>query len=313
MSELIEAVSVDKNRQPNEKILGSMESSEHCTVGRRPLKIAMLSWETLHTIAAGGVAPHVTELAAALHEAGHEVHIFTRGTQMHTWEHKVWGVNYHEVAFGTSPDFVQEIGNMCSAFVSRVCHVEGHIGFFDLIHGHDWLVGPAIIQLKEMGKRCVFTMHSTETGRCGNVQYDGQSARIREIEGRACHVADRVIAVSGVLKQEVCSHYNVHAPKVEVIYNGIHAQGIANMEWQEDWAGNTKRDKGFDAMDPMFLFVGRLAVQKGPDLLIDAIPDILQCRGDAKFLIVGDGHMRAQLQGRVEQLGIGHAVHFAGS
>ena len=27
-------------------------------------------WETLHTIAAGGVAPHVTELAGALHKIG---------------------------------------------------------------------------------------------------------------------------------------------------------------------------------------------------------------------------------------------------
>jgi len=313
IGDLVEAVASDKMQQPTDKLLNCMESSEECTVGRRPLKIAMLSWETLHTIAAGGVAPHVTELAAALHEAGHEIHIFTRGTQMHTWEHKVWGVNYHEVSFGTSPDFVNEIQNMCSAFVGRLCHVEGHIGDFDIIHGHDWLVGPAIVELKARGKRCVFTMHSTETGRCGNVAYAGQSARIRDIEGHACHVADRVIAVSGVLKMEVCGHYNVHGAKVEVIYNGIHAQGIANMEWQDEWSGNTKRDKGFSPMDPMFLFVGRLAVQKGPDLLIEAIPEILSCRGDAKFLIVGDGHMKAQLQGRVHQLGIGHAVHFAGS
>ena len=28
--------------------------------------------------------------------------------------------------------------------------------------------------------------------------------------------------------------------------------------------------QGFDVMDPMFLFVGRLAVQKGPDLLLEA-------------------------------------------
>ena len=27
----------------------------------------------------------------------------------------------------------------------------------------------------------------------------------------------------------------------------------------------------------MFLFVGRLAVQKGPDLLLQAIPSILHC------------------------------------
>ena len=31
------------------------------------------------------------------------------------------------------------------------------------------------------------------------------------------------------------------------------------------------RIQGFDVMDPMFLFVGRLAVQKGPDLLLEAL------------------------------------------
>src|SRR4026209_1138437 len=39
--------------------------------------IAMFSWETLHSHAVGGVAAHVTELAAALQRRGHEVHVFT--------------------------------------------------------------------------------------------------------------------------------------------------------------------------------------------------------------------------------------------
>lgn len=33
---------------------------------------------------------------------------------------------------------------------------------------------------------------------------------------------------------------------------------------------STEQHQGFDVMDPMFLFVGRLAVQKGPDLLLEA-------------------------------------------
>ena len=40
------------------------------------------------------------------------------------------------------------------------------------------------------------------------------------IEGHACHAAERVIAVSGVLKEEVCGQYQVDGRKVEVIYNG---------------------------------------------------------------------------------------------
>lgn len=294
-------------------VLGSVEALENCVVGRRPMKIAMLSWETLHTIAAGGVAPHVTELAGALHANGHEVHIFTRSSNGETWENPIWGVVYHEVAFPTNPDFVREIENMCQALVSRFLHIEGALGGFDIVHGHDWLVGPAISQLQGMGRRCVFTMHSTETGRCGNVQYSGQSERIRSIEGQACHAAERVIAVSGVLKEEVCSQYGVDGRKVEVIYNGIHAGPIVEMEWQDEWTGNTKRDQGFDVMAPMFLFVGRLAVQKGPDLLLDAIPMVLQARSDARFVIVGDGHMRSTLEAEAQKRGIAHAVHFAGA
>lgn len=313
MKELADAGMRAKRTRPTEKVVGCMESFENCVVARRPLKIAFLSWETLHTVAAGGVAPHVTELAGALHAAGHQVHIFTRSSNGTTWEHPIWGVVYHEVGFPTSPDFVREIENMCSAFVGNFLHVEGHVGGFDVVHGHDWLVGPAISQLQAMGRRCVFTMHSTETGRCGNVAYGGQSARIRDIEGHACHAAERLIAVSGVLKEEVCGQYGIDGRKVEVIYNGIHAGPIVNMEWEDEWTGNTKRDKGFDVMAPMFLFVGRLAVQKGPDLLLDAIPMVLQARGDAKFVFVGDGHMKAHLEAEAHRRGIAHAVHFAGS
>lgn len=43
-------------------------------------------------------------------------------------------------------------------------------------------------------------------------------------------------------------------------------------------------------LDPMFLFVGRLTVQKGPDLLLEAVPHILRFRNDAKFVFVGRSH-----------------------
>jgi 1,4-alpha-glucan branching enzyme/glycosyltransferase involved in cell wall biosynthesis len=314
MTELVEVLNYAKKHRAEERQLACTEAFEDCIVGRRPLRIAMLAWETLHTIAAGGVAPHVTELAADLNKLGHEVHIFTRSTQPRTWEHEIMGVWYHEVAFDTSPDFVREIENMCNALVWACFEYEGRSGKrFDLFHGHDWLAAKGIVQLKAANRPTIFTMHSTETGRCGNVAYAGQSARIRGIEGEGCHIADRVICVSGVLADEVKSYYGIHGDKIRVVYNGIFADNIINMEWQDDWSGNTKKDKGFDVMDPVFLFVGRLAVQKGPDLLIEAIPMILQCRGDAKFVIVGDGHMKGALEARVNQLGIGHAVCFTGS
>jgi len=40
------------------------------------MKVALLTWESLHSIQVGGVAVHVSELATVLARKGHEVHVF---------------------------------------------------------------------------------------------------------------------------------------------------------------------------------------------------------------------------------------------
>ena len=90
----------------------------------RAMRIAMLSWESLHSHAIGGVAAHVTELAAALERRGHELHVFTRmapGQRYHDW---IDGVHYHRCAYPPHHDFVDDINNMCRSFVDRVFAIE---------------------------------------------------------------------------------------------------------------------------------------------------------------------------------------------
>jgi len=53
-------------------------------------------------------------------------------------------------------------------------------------------------------------------------------------------------------------------------------------------------------------------MQKGPDLLVEAIPGVLNHRWDAKFIIAGDGGMRGSLEHRAWQLGVSDAVRFPG-
>ena len=55
------------------------------------------------------------------------------------------------------------------------------------------------IRFSSRFKRTVFTIHSTEYGRCGNNCFDGSSGRVRAIEAEGAYVADRVITVSGPL------------------------------------------------------------------------------------------------------------------
>ena len=112
------------------------------------MKVALLAWESLYSIPVGGVAVHVTELAAALERKGHEVHVFTRmGAGQPPYE-RIFGVRYHRCGFALDPDFVEEINEMCRSFVDRVFQTENVIGAFDIVHAHDWLAANAMIWIK---------------------------------------------------------------------------------------------------------------------------------------------------------------------
>lgn len=274
-------------------------------------KIAMFAWESLHSIAVGGVAPHLTELAAGLERRGHEVHVYVRtGAHQASYEH-IDGVHVHRIAFELSSDFVQEVSNMCNAMVHFMLETERFMNAqFDICHAHDWLAAPALINIKHNHNRtCVFTVHSTEFGRCGNNVYGGQSARIRAIEAEAIGLANRVIGVSGVLCDEIKGHYDFDWEKLRCVYNGINCLRYDGNLWDP---AEVRSKYGVGPMDPMVLFVGRMATQKGPDILVEAIPSVLAARPDAKFVLVGDGYMKDSLIARVHEMGVAASVCFTG-
>jgi glycosyltransferase involved in cell wall biosynthesis len=275
------------------------------------MRIAFYSWESLHSLPVGGVAVHVTELAAALQRRGHEVHVFTRLGQGQTTYQWIDGVHYHRCPIDLHPDFITEMNNMCNSFAWFMRQTESFQGsHFDVVHGHDWLCAKGIVQIKNnYGRPVLLTLHSTEDGRCGNNHFNGQSDRIRAVEAEGAYCADRVIAVSGALANEIKAQYHVPDAKLRCVCNGINCSRFDGFIDPSI----CRASYGIGPMDPMVLFVGRLAVQKGPDLLLEAIPGVLAMRGDAKIVFVGDGYMREGLEQRANQLGVRHAVRFLGN
>jgi len=273
------------------------------------MKIALLAWESLHSIPVGGVAVHVTEVAAALERKGHEVHVFTRRRDGQPQYERVHGVHYHRCPFQLDADFVEEINHLCRSLVREVFRTEDFIGAFDVVHAHDWLTGNAMIWIKQgRGRKTVLTIHSTEYGRSGNHFFDGRSRHVREQERAATHWADRIITVSHSLKKEIMWMYEAPEWKISIIYNGVNAKDY------DGWInpGEIKAHYGIGPMDPTVLFSGRVVYQKGPDVLVEAIPFILACHPSAKFIFVGDGEMRHSVESRAHQLGVAHATRFLG-
>ncbi|MEZ6120006.1 MAG: glycosyltransferase family 4 protein [Pirellulaceae bacterium] len=80
------------------------------------MRIALFAWETLHSIAVGGIATHVTELAAGLKRRGNEVHVFTRQVAGQPTYERIDQVHYHRCPLELHPDFVTEMNNMGNSF-----------------------------------------------------------------------------------------------------------------------------------------------------------------------------------------------------
>lgn len=273
------------------------------------MRVALFAWESLHSIAVGGVGVHVTELSAALARRGHAVHVFTRVGEGQSRYQLIDGVHYHRCPFALNANFVDEINNMCRAFVQECFAVEDSQGPFQIVHAHDWLASNAAVWVREGRKRkTVLTMHSTEFGRNGNRMYGGTAQRIADHERHGTYCADRVIAVSNQLKNEVKSLYQVPDGKTRVVYNGVNARAF---DYQVD-PGQVKRQYAIGPLDPMVLFAGRLTVQKGPDILIRTMPWVMRYYPGAKFVFAGDGHMRNELCALAHHLGVGHAIRMLG-
>ncbi len=259
------------------------------------LKLGFFCWESLHAVRLGGLANAATHLAEAL-AANHEVHFFTRGDLP---DREIAGVTYHYCQPG-GDNIVDYCRSMSREMVGQFKKVGGN---FDYLHFHDWHTVEALSALQD--QNTIFSFHSTEFGRHGNTFGTEQIFReISGIERSGAHLARQVIAVSGVLRDEVVSLYGIPEEKCEVVPNGVIPR-----EYQRNVdPARVKRRYDVPEHAPLIFFIGRLMHQKGPDLLLDGVPGVLNEYPNAHIVIAGEGLMMAGLQAQAR----GMPVRFLG-
>lgn len=275
------------------------------------MRIGMFSWESLHSIAVGGLSVHVTELAAAMQRKGHEVHVFTRiGPNQKIYD-VIDGVHYHRCPFAFSNDFITEMNNMSKSMAHYFFETENVSGPFDIVHGHDWHVVNALNEIKAArGKKVVWTLHSNQFGRDGNHFHNGSADSIKGTEWHGTYIAEKVIVCSQFMKKETQWIHRIPENKLRVIHNGITARNFNG--FIDPW-NDAKKKYGIGIYDPVALFVGRVTTQKGPDNLLEAVPEIIKEHPNAKVVFVGEGDMKGHLENRAKQLNVSHAVRFTGA
>lgn len=242
-------------------------------------KIAIFCWENLYSDRVGGLSNAATYLAQALAK-DHEVHFFTRGDE----DFEMNNVYYH-VYRPHGNNIVEYCADLSRGLVNRFYQYDDPD--FDILHFHDWHVTEALHLLQD--RPTVFSFHSTEYGRNGNVHGDWwEYHEICSKEWYASLIARRCIMVSWTLRNEVLELYKTDPGKIHVIPNGV-------VKEQFDVSidpGAIKAQYGLHYMTPLITYIGRMAYQKGPDILVDAIPLIREKHWNVAFILAGGGGMR---------------------
>ena len=269
------------------------------------MRIGMFSWESLYSIKVGGIAPHVSELSEALAKRGHEIHAFTRRGDFDYYD-RINGVHYHRVDFDNSEGLIEQMDRMSAAMYERFLKAQKIFGRFDIVHGHDWhpILALNLVE-KNQGIPYILTLHSTEWGRNGNKPGNTEISHREWLGG---YEASRLIVTTMCMQDELKSVYSIPESKIRIIPNGI----ISGKVRKALDPGQVKKRYGIHSLAPVVLFCGRMSYQKGPDLLIDAVPYVLKKRQDVKFIFVGEGDMRSYCEGRSRDLGVADACRFLG-
>jgi glycosyltransferase involved in cell wall biosynthesis len=122
------------------------------------------------------------------------------------------------------------------------------------------------------------------------------------------HFVQRFIVVSDSLKKTLIENHRVPHQRVVRIYNGIEVD-----QYHPDSKENASRNQwAIPPAAPLIGAIGRMVWQKGFKYLIRAVPEILEIVPEARFLIVGDGPLRSNLQGLVNKLGVCDKITLTG-
>lgn len=164
----------------------------------------------------------------------------------------------------------------------------------DVVHAHDWVTFKAGCMIRSLLQipLCVH-LHSTEHDRNG---IHAQEDILRE-ERKGIQAADHVFCVSQKVRHTVSTAYQTPTKKLTVIPNASSLKAVK--------ISTNRKPK-------TIAFAGRLTHQKSPSTFIDLARDLTSRGHDFQYLIMGDGHLRPELEAHVASSNFKDRVTFTG-
>ncbi|MDF2567412.1 MAG: 1,2-diacylglycerol 3-glucosyltransferase [Oscillospiraceae bacterium] len=255
-----------------------------------------------------GVATSVLVLKENLEKQGHSIYIFTTtDPRASANERNVYRLP--SIPFASA----RRIGVLYHPGIARKIRALQ----LDLIHTHTefslGIFGRTIAN--ELGIPTVHTMHTMYE------QYTHYIAKIGALDAAAktlarklsrhfCNTANAVIAPTEKV-EEMLRVYGVRN-KVAVIPTGIELDKFTPVRYDTDDVAALREEYGLEYTDKVLLYIGRISKEKNIAEVLHGLKEYFSQHSEAKFLIVGDGPDRENLQSLTQSLGIGKQVIFAG-
>lgn len=168
----------------------------------------------------------------------------------------------------------------------------------DVLHTHEThgFVDAALCRMLLPNLRLVHTFHF------GN--YPHIDRRTRWMEYAAARVADRLLAVGEVQRQQVREVYRLGDGRIATVRNGVALPtGTGDPDFRRRVGANGRLLVGT---------IGNFIEQKGLEDLLLAARRVRDAGHDAVFVVVGDGHLRPALEDSRRRLGLEDSVVFTG-
>lgn len=273
-------------------------------------RVLIVTWE-YPPIVEGGLARHARKLSEQLVRDGVEVHVLTRGDQQGLVREKRHGVAVHRVPEPGFPqgltEFVGWVRQLNDDLLAAGRALAEELDF-DLVHGHDWLVAVASKRLADaLDCPLVSTVHATEFGRHQGWVHVAPQSDIHRTERWMVHVADQVIVCSHYMRGHVADIFDIDESRIAVIPNGIDPDDL-----QPAGDVTALRARFAKPHERLVLLVGRLVYEKGFQVALDALPDVIENVGNLRFLVAGSGTADAELRAQATRLGLDEHGTFLG-
>lgn len=276
------------------------------------MKALVVIFEELVPISGGGT-PRTFNIVRSLAGQGHEVYVAASfGVDEEQARQELGAAGVLPLA-GVSRMDPRKMRKYALAYPLNILRVAAYAWRLgpDVILTHNTAAGFAALLGKLLRPRSITVCDLTDLLFEYLDDYKGGWLKVAAAGGRwmertSVQRSDRIITISGAMRDILVRDYGARPDRVDIVHDGVDTRVFHRQE-----AGDLRREHASGA-DHVLIFHGVIDPQDGPELLIEAAPLILERYPKTCFWMVGDGTAVPDLKARAEAANLSDRFFFSG-